>query len=167
MINVLRLDERLIHGQVAVGWVKGAKFDTLLVVDDASAKDEFIKKTLYMAAPSNIRTFVMTTEEALKVLTDERSRPRHIFCVVRHIDTLVTIAQQAIDVKEINIGNYGRLVLSDKQRYSYGGKFFLDDDEKARLEKVLELNIPANFQLSPQAPKQTLEATLKNGQAVH
>mgnify|MGYP002869913974 CR=1 FL=1 len=78
MIDVLRLDERLIHGQVAVTWVKGSNFDTLLVVDDASAKDDFVKKTLYMAAPNNIKTFVMTTEEALNVLTDERSRARRI-----------------------------------------------------------------------------------------
>jgi len=166
MIDVLRLDERLIHGQVAVGWVKGSNFDTLLVVDDQSAKDEFVKKTLYMAAPNNIRTFIMTTQEALNVLTDERSRERHIFTVVRHIDTLLEIAEKEIEVKEINIGNYGRLVLSDKQRYSYGGKLFLDDEEKAKLLSLSRLNIPSSFQLSPQAPKQSLESVLQNGQSV-
>ena len=166
MIDVLRLDERLIHGQVAVSWIKGSNFDTLLVVDDQSANDEFVKKTLYMAAPNNIRTFVMTTAEALNVLTDERSRDRHIFTVVRHIDTLLEIAKKAIDVKEINIGNYGRLVLSDKQRYSYGGKLFLDDEEKAKLLSLEELGIPASFQLSPQTPKESLKNALQNGQQV-
>jgi len=166
MIDVLRLDERLIHGQVAVGWVKGSNFDTLLVVDDDSANDDFVKKTLYMAAPADLRTFVMTTSEALNVLTNERSRNRHIFTVVRHIDTLLEVAEKAIDVKEINIGNYGRLVMSDKQRYSYGGKLFLDDDEKAKLLSLAKLGIPANFQLSPQAPKQSIESVLQNGQSV-
>ena len=166
MIDVLRLDERLIHGQVAVTWVKGSNFDTLLVVDDASAKDDFVKKTLYMAAPNNIKTFVMTTEEALNVLTDERSRARHIFTVVRHLDTLHEIASKAIDVKAINIGNYGRLVKSANQRYSYGGKLFLDDEEKAKLEKLTELGIPVTVQLTPQAPKEDISNVLKNGQAV-
>ena len=164
MIDVLRLDERLIHGQVAVGWVKGSNFDTLLVVDDESANDDFVKKTLYMAAPADLRTFVMTTSEALNVLTDERSRNRHIFTVVRHIDTLLEIAEKAIDVKEINIGNYGRLVMSDNQRYSYGGKLFLDDEEKAKLLSLKKLGIPTNFQLSPQAPKQGIESVFQKAE---
>ena len=166
MISIVRLDERLIHGQVAVGWVKGSNYDTLLVVDDQSANDEFVKKTLYMAAPANLRTFVMTTAEALNVLTDERSRDRHIFTVVRHIDTLLEVAKKAIDVKEINIGNYGRLVMSDKQRYSYGGKLFLDDEEKEKLLSLTELGIPASFQLSPQTPKQNISQVLQNGQSL-
>ena len=72
MIDLLRLDERLIHGQIAAAWVKTLPVDTLLVIDDTSATDPFLTKTLYMASPANIKTFVMTNEEALKVLNDPR-----------------------------------------------------------------------------------------------
>lgn len=162
MIDLLRLDERLIHGQIAAAWVKTLPVDTLLVIDDTSATDPFLTKTLYMASQANIKTFVMTNEEALKVLNDPRCADRHIFVVVRTIDTLLNIAENAKDVKEVNVSNYGRLVTSGKERKGYTDHLFLDDDEAVSLKKVLAFDIPAFMQMTPSQPKTPLTNILKN-----
>ena len=120
MIDILRLDERLIHGQVAAGWARVLKSDTLLVVDDAAAADAFITKTLYMAAPPSMKTFVMDYDKAIGVLTDPRCHDRHIFCIVRSIDTLLALAQNAPDIAQIHIANYGHIATgSGEERISY------------------------------------------------
>lgn len=162
MIDVLRLDERLIHGQIATAWIKAYPVDTLLVIDDESANDKFLTKTLYMAAPKNIKTFVMTTEQALNVLNDPRCETRHIFVVVRTIDTLTDIVEKAKGIQRINVSNYGRIITSKLERKGYGGNMFLDVEETAKLKKLLEHNIPMDFQMTPQSPKTPLANVLKD-----
>lgn len=157
MVGIIRLDERLIHGQVATGWIKGGAFDTLLVIDDESAKDNFLCKTLYMAAPAEIRTFVMTTEEALNVLCDPRCKTRQIFAVVRTPKTLLDICSKAPDVQEIHISNFGRMVPSPTERTRYTGHFYLNEEEKAEMEKVMALGIPVYNQMAATSPKTPFE----------
>lgn len=142
--------------------MKTLPVDTLLVIDDTSATDPFLTKTLYMASPANIKTFVMTNEEALKVLNDPRCADRHFFVVVRTIDTPLNIAENAKDVKEVNVSNYGRLVTSGKERKGYTDHLFLDDDEAVSLKKVLAFDIPAFMQMTPSQPKTPLTNILKN-----
>lgn len=162
MIDVLRLDERLIHGQIATAWIKAFQVDTLLVIDDESANDKFLTKTLYMAAPKNVKTFVMTTEQALNVLNDPRCKTRHIFAVVRTIDTLTDIVTRTNDIQRINVSNYGRIITSKLERKAYGGHMFLDAEEAEKLRKLLDHNIPMDFQMTPTSPKTPLENMLKN-----
>lgn len=162
MIDLLRLDERLIHGQVATGWVKQLRCDTLLVVDDSSANDKFLTNTLYMAAPAGIKTFVMTNEQALNVLNDPRCDNRHVFVVVKTMDTLLNLVTNARNVKEIQISNYGRMVPSNKTRKNYGGHLFLDEDEVAILKKVHATGLPCSMQMTPTSPKTDLSKILKD-----
>lgn len=163
MIDLLRLDERLIHGQVATGWVKTLPSDTLLVVDDESANDAFLTKTLYMAAPAQIKTFVMTNEKAMEVLNDPRCATRHVFVVVRTLDTLLNIAQNAKDVQEIQVSNYGRMVPNGgAERKGYTGHLFLDEAEAKKLKSVLDTGLPCFMQMTPGSPKTNLKDILKD-----
>ncbi len=164
MVDLLRLDERLIHGQIAAGWVKAIpQLDTLLVVDDESANDKFLTNTLYMAAPANIKTFVYTNEQALNVLCDPRCATRHVFVVVRTIETLLNIAQNAPDIKEVNISNFGRMVPNKGgERVGYTGNLFLNDDEAKLLKTVIDTGLPCYVQMTPEMPKKKLEDVLKD-----
>ena len=50
MIKHLRIDNRLIHGQVAVTWMRRINADALVVVNDAVAKDRIQQMALPLAA---------------------------------------------------------------------------------------------------------------------
>ena len=52
MINHIRLDERLIHGQVAIKWSRHTGVNRIIVANDDAAKNPIIQKSLMMAAPS-------------------------------------------------------------------------------------------------------------------
>lgn len=161
---MIRLDERLIHGQIATAWCKSLCSDTLLVIDNSAAADEFITKTLYMAAPLNMKTFVMNVEDALNVLNDPRCRQRHIFIVMRHINEFLEVIGRIADIKEINIGNYGRMIPSEKPRISYTSNLFLNEDEAAELKRVLAFSIPCYMQMTPSVAKTELGKILDNPQ---
>ena len=57
MIVCLRVDERLIHGQVAMTWTKELKLNGLVVASDEAASNELQKMTLKMAVPEGIKMY--------------------------------------------------------------------------------------------------------------
>lgn len=69
-IVLVRIDERLIHGQVIVGWVKSLKATAIIVADDDIEKNELRLEAMRMAAPSTIEVdaynIALTVEKYLK-----------------------------------------------------------------------------------------------------
>lgn len=59
MISMMRIDDRLIHGQVAVMWSKELGISRIIVASDVIAKNEIQVSALKMAAPSGIKAAVM------------------------------------------------------------------------------------------------------------
>lgn len=66
MFKLLRLDERLIHGQVAFAWTNSLSADCILIANDAVAKDKLRSTSLKLAAPSEVKFVVKSVEDAIK-----------------------------------------------------------------------------------------------------
>ena len=58
-IKMLRIDDRLIHGQVVTAWAKNIQAEKIWIVDDGVAKDDFIKGIMQMVSPSD-RELIIT-----------------------------------------------------------------------------------------------------------
>jgi len=56
MIKLLRIDERLIHGQVANQWARQLAVNAIVVANDVAAQNEVVKMSLHMAAPDGIKS---------------------------------------------------------------------------------------------------------------
>lgn len=65
MIKGLRVDHRLVHGQVAFTWTHFYAATRIIVIDDKSATDEFQKMALNMAKPAGCKLNIFTVEKAL------------------------------------------------------------------------------------------------------
>jgi mannose/fructose/N-acetylgalactosamine-specific phosphotransferase system component IIB len=158
MVELLRLDERLIHGQVATKWVKAYPIDSLLVVDDEVVKDVMSMKTLQLAAMSleNIKTFFKNTEDALKILQDPRCKTRKVMVVARNLDIVLRLAKEAPDVQEINLGNYGRMTQSTLPRQRYFDCLALNEEEVRLAKKISELGIICYYQSTTDTGKTNL-----------
>jgi mannose/fructose/sorbose-specific phosphotransferase system IIB component len=63
-IQLIRIDDRLIHGQVVVGWSKSLNIQRLVVVNDSIAKNAMQRTLMEMAVPSNLRVSFFTVDEA-------------------------------------------------------------------------------------------------------
>ena len=68
MIVCLRVDERLIHGQVAMTWTKELKLNGLVVASDEAASNEIQKMTLKMAVPEGIKCIIKSVEDVTTIL---------------------------------------------------------------------------------------------------
>ena len=70
MIALTRIDDRLIHGQVATQWVADSRANNIYIVDDETADDEFAVMVCKGLAPLRTEVFVLKTMESFDVLKE-------------------------------------------------------------------------------------------------
>src|SRR3712207_8295438 len=85
MITQIRVDDRLIHGQVAVVWTKELNTPLLVVANDDAAKNEVMQMTLKMAVPSGMKLLIRSVDEAIKIFNDPRGKDKRMFVIVNKV----------------------------------------------------------------------------------
>ena len=105
MIQLLRVDHRLLHGQVAVSWVQGLGSDCIFCVGDKVANDPVWKTTLKMGKPANVKLVIKDMEHAIEAINSGvTDKYKMIICVAS-----IAEAKQLVDgcpqITSINLGN--------------------------------------------------------------
>jgi fructoselysine and glucoselysine-specific PTS system IIB component len=104
MIKLLRIDDRLVHGQVALTWTPSLGADCLVVANDKTAKDEFLKMTMNLAKPASAKLLIKSLDDTIKFLSDERSKHMKIFVLVNSVQDAAVLAEALPEIKSINFG---------------------------------------------------------------
>ena len=139
MINLCRLDDRMIHGQIVTKWSRVVPVDRIIVANDQAGSNPIIAKSLLMAAPGNIKVAVKTVKDAVELLHNPKASAHDILLIVANPQDLLTVVEQVEGIHRVNIGNWGLLEASDgKQREMVSQFVALSEDEKAILAKVNE-----------------------------
>ncbi len=63
----IRIDDRLLHGQVCAFWTNTLKLTRIMVANDEVAEDELQKQVLRMAAPTGIRTSIISLKKDVQL----------------------------------------------------------------------------------------------------
>lgn len=64
MIKVVRIDHRLLHGQVIFAWTKSQGIERIIVIDNDAAGDDFKKMSLKLSKPADIKLSVFSVTQA-------------------------------------------------------------------------------------------------------
>lgn len=107
MISLLRVDDRLVHGMVAVSWTSALKPDCILVANDAAAKDTFMSMTMKMAKPAGVSLIIKSMEEAIEILNSGKHSNKKFFIVTESVEDAYKISEEVKDLKSVNIGTAG------------------------------------------------------------
>ena len=103
-IALLRVDERLIHGQVTMGWARSTSADLLLAINDRVAKDPMQRNVMMMAAPPGTEIIIMSVDEAAQSIKQNKWPNASILLLVRNPEDVVRLIEQGIEIKKINVG---------------------------------------------------------------
>lgn len=101
----IRIDDRLIHGQVATLWTNELGATRIMVINDEVANNEIQKTMLRMAAPSNVSTSLITEEKAVNNINNGNYKGQKVLVIVKNPETIVRLMDQGLDIKKINVGN--------------------------------------------------------------
>ncbi len=104
-LDLLRIDERLIHGQVVVGWGSRLGIRRYLVVDDALAESDWEQELYVSALPDGITADFLTTSEAVRRFDEFDELQGRGALLTRGTDTMRALAEAGcIDERQVNIG---------------------------------------------------------------
>src|SRR5436305_14061386 len=103
-IVLYRIDDRLIHGQVVVGWGQPLRVGFIVLVDDAVRASEWEQDLHRMGVPPQIEVVFASTAEAAQRLAEWEADPRPGIVLAGHIDALAAHTSNRQRVKTLNKG---------------------------------------------------------------
>ena len=80
MIKLARIDDRLLHGQVAFTWVSSLGIDCIVVANDKVAKDDFQKMAMGLAKPPSAKLHILSLADAILFLNDSKNKNAKMIC---------------------------------------------------------------------------------------
>src|SRR5699024_9924075 len=104
-IKTFRIDDRLIHGQVATSWVGNANAKQIVVADDEVVNDSLQKSLLKMATPKGVELKLFSIEENREELKNTDNDGTETLFLVKSPVAASKLLNDDKKVKEINVGN--------------------------------------------------------------
>ena len=160
MIIQIRVDDRLIHGQIAVVWSKQFNTTHMVVANDKAAANEVQQMALKMATPSGIKVLIRSVDDAIKIFNNPKSEKVKMFVLTNSVRDALKIALNC-DVQSINVANVGRFDSSDK-KIKLNSDVVCNPEELEALKEVSNLNIETIHWVIPTNPKITIKKQLEN-----
>lgn len=153
----IRIDDRLIHGQVAVFWTRRLQANRIMIVDDKIAVDESRKATLRMVAPTGVNTSIITIDKAAANITAGRYEGQRVLLVVNSPLILEQLIHQGVKIKEVNVGNLSKREGTEQIKKSIS----VTKEEKACFYRLLSAGIELTANMTPEEVGNKLEDFLK------
>lgn len=150
MITIARIDERLIHGQIAYAWTMEYKSHAVMAIDEEAAKDSFQKTLLEMACPKDLKCFVVGKEKAVELL--KKYENKKIFIVVKDPAILLYLVENGISIPSINVGG----LYFKEGRKQISKTIYLDDVLTENFQKLHDLGVELETRTTPRDAKTDL-----------
>ncbi len=103
-ITLARIDDRLVHGQVTTNWVRSNDIQVIVVVDDKLATDEIQISVLKMAAPSNIKLYVLSVSKFIEKYRAGILDNYRVMLIFNNPFAPLKLIENDVKIKSINIG---------------------------------------------------------------
>lgn len=146
-ISMIRIDERLIHGQVTMGWARTSSANLILVVNDVVANDQFQKKLMMMAAPVGVTIEIYSVAEVVEKLNANTWPNATILLLLRNPIDMVRLAEMGIKLNKVNVGG----VRSSGTTVKLTKEVSATPEEMVAWKKLDELGIRIEVQWVPGA----------------
>lgn len=104
---LVRIDNRMIHGQVASGWIGKSNADNIIVVDTDTANNDFMKDVLSLAVPFGMGFEVYTQEEGIEHYQQDGFGPKSTMLVFKDIETAYNCFKAGMEYPRLQIGGTG------------------------------------------------------------
>ena len=156
-IVLIRVDERLIHGQVVVGWGAQIRPDLFVVVDSALVASEWERDLYLLGVPEGVEATFLTPEAARAALPELKASPKRALILARDLETMQIVARGgAMEGESLNLGG----IHSRSGREEVLPYLFLDDQDRNRLREIAQAGVRVSARDLPGSHEVPLEALL-------
>jgi mannose/fructose/N-acetylgalactosamine-specific phosphotransferase system component IIB len=106
-LRLVRIDDRLIHGQVVAVWLRALGAQRIVIVDDATAKDPFLSEVLTLAAPQGVPVEVHAVADGAVRLIELARTPEPVMVLARSPRTILGLRQAGVPIEVVDLGGMG------------------------------------------------------------
>lgn len=104
MLKLLRVDHRMLHGQVAFSWTNNIDADCILIANDGVAGDELRKTTMKLAKPQGVKLVIKNITDSITALNSGVTDKYKLFIVVESVEDAYKLTKNVSFIKSINLG---------------------------------------------------------------
>ena len=133
MIKLVRVDHRLLHGQVALNWTAGVGANCILVASDVVVNDEVWKTTLRLGKPSGVKLVMKNMADSIEAINSGVTDKYNLLIVVQTIKEAKQLVDGCPQIKSINLGN----TKESRTTTQVSKQVFLEEEEKAILKEMM------------------------------
>ena len=154
----VRIDDRLLHGQVCAFWSNALKLTRIMVANDEVAVDEMQKSVLRMAAPAGIRTSLISLEKASANILAEKYKGQRVLLILKNPKDALRLIEMGLPIKSLNVGN----MANRPETTQYKRSISLTKSEYDDFMKLHELGVKMTAQMVPEEAVSDLMEFLKS-----
>ena len=148
MIKMVRVDYRLLHGQVAFSWTQALGADALLLVSDTVKNDPLRMKALRLAKPAGTKVVIKTSDEAIQQIKSGVTDKYKLFIICETLPIASKLVKE-IGEKAINLGNMP--FAEDKEQVTKS--IFLNKEDKELIKELADQGVDVFIQMVPSENK--------------
>lgn len=154
MPNILltRIDNRLIHGQVATQWNAIVGSNLILVANDDVSTNKMRQSLMDMAAPSGVATRYFSINKTIEIIGKAADR-QLIFIICETPSDVLRLVEGGVPIKKVNIGN---MHMAEGKR-QVAKVVAVDDVDVAAFKRLQELGVELEIQQVPSTPKENAD----------
>ena len=143
VVSHMRIDDRLIHGQIVTAWISDSKAGEILVADDMAAKDPTQQMLLKLAVPAKIKLTIVSIETA----AEDQSNTK-VLLIVRNPKTALDLFERGFYIESVNVGNISNAhsMVGRKRLLPY---IYVEPEDIANLTAIAEKNIRLDVRAVP------------------
>lgn len=150
-IELVRIDDRLIHGQVATTWLKDYDIEQVIIADDEVSQNEMKKTMAMVAAPTGIRVHIFPVDKFIQVQKKNPIKQRTLLLFTQPADVKKAL-DQGVDISEVYVG--GMRSTNERRRISKAVNISPEEEEMFKL--LAERGVSLIIQTVPSDEKNEL-----------
>ncbi|VYU58740.1 PTS mannose/fructose/sorbose transporter subunit IIB [Clostridium tertium] len=152
MIKLVRIDDRLLHGQVAFAWTRSLSIETIIIANDAAVKDEFTKMTLSLAKPQGVKLLIKSVGKTIDYLNDDSKCNKNIMVIINCVADAFRLHEGVSKIDSINFGGIKKKDGAEQ----VSNAISLKNDEKELCKKMINDGIELEVRQVPAEGKQLI-----------
>ncbi|WP_334352547.1 PTS system mannose/fructose/N-acetylgalactosamine-transporter subunit IIB [Companilactobacillus sp. HBUAS56257] len=157
-IIAVRIDERLIHGQVANLWTTKLQASRIMVVDNEIIKNDIQKTALKLAKPAGVNLSILGTAKSSANINNGKYDSQKVFLVVKKPETLVEMVENGVKFDTVNVGNMSQKDNTQHLTHSIN----VTDEDFAAFQKLIDAGVKITAQMVPNDDAKDFAAVLKD-----
>lgn len=152
-IDLIRIDDRFIHGLVVVGWVRAIRCRQIIVANDKVATNELQKTLMKLATPTDIEVFIVPIKEAAKLIKEGKFETLGTMLLIANPKDALQLVQEGVHIKSINVGV---MKFTPDRRQLFPSISMNDEEMKVCRQLSADYGIEMEVRTPPDAPKVNL-----------